>query len=216
MENKEKQLEALAGIKELMERSSRFVSFSGISLISAGIVAIAGTVIATIYLDKGLFDPAKSVMPEIANVNVDHGNIFFLVITSLIVFAVALIAAFVFFFRKAKSQNLVFWDNIAKRVFLNHFIFFFTGGMFCLILLYYGIYFLIVPAMLIFYGLALVNVSKFTMNEIAQLGIFEILLGIIASFVTAYPLLMWMLGFGILHMVYGSYIYFKYERTKLL
>ncbi|MBL8008803.1 MAG: hypothetical protein JNJ56_14880, partial [Ignavibacteria bacterium] len=78
---------------------------------------------------------------------------------------------------------------------------------------YYGIYFLIVSAMLTFYGLALINISKITFNEITQLGILEICLGIIAAFVTVYPLLIWTIGFGILHVIYGIYVYLKYERA---
>ncbi len=82
-----------------------------------------------------------------------------------------------------------------------------------MVLIYYGIYFLIVPSMLIFYGLALINISKFTFNEISQLGIFEIVLGIISSFILNYPLLMWIIGFGVLHLIYGAYVYMKYERA---
>ena len=82
-----------------------------------------------------------------------------------------------------------------------------------MILFYYGIYFLIVSAMLTFYGLALINISKFTFNEIAQLGVIEICLGIFAAFVTVYPLLIWMIGFGLLHLIYGIYVYLKYERA---
>jgi len=215
MENKEKHLEALTGIRALMERSSRWVSFSGVSLVSAGIIAIIGAVVVSVYLKMGFLTQDKAMMPGIPGSNSDPEIISTLIITALIIFTVALAAALVISSRKAKQQNMIFWDSMTKRVFLNHFIFLFTGGVFCIILVYYGIYFLIVPAMLIFYGLALINVSKFTMNEIAQLGIIEILLGVFASFLTVYPLLMWVIGFGVLHLVYGSYVYFKYERIKV-
>ena len=129
------------------------------------------------------------------------------------VFILALILTIYFSSRKAKSRNIIFWDSMAKRVFINFFIFLFTGGIFCMILFYYGIYFLIVSAMLTFYGLALINISKITFNEITQLGILEICLGIIAAFVTVYPLLIWTIGFGILHVIYGIYVYLKYERA---
>ncbi|MBK8553279.1 MAG: hypothetical protein IPL53_20350 [Ignavibacteria bacterium] len=101
---------------------------------------------------------------------------------------------------------------MAKKVFINLFIFLLTGGIFCMILYYYGIYFLIVSAMLIFYGLGLINVSKFTVKEVAA-GRIRDLSGIFAAFVTVYPLLIWMIGFGILHLIYGIYVYLKYERA---
>jgi len=214
MENKKDPLEALNSIRTLMERSSKFVSFSGMSLISAGIVAIIGAIIVSFYLNIGFFKPYSLIMQTSVRPNTNSSTITCLVISALIIFAIALIAALVISSRKAKKQNILFWDNMAKRVFLNQFIFLFTGGIFCVILVYYGIYFLIVPAMLIFYGLALVNVSKFTMNEIAQLGIFEILLGIVASIIIVYPLLMWLIGFGVLHLIYGGHVYLKYERVK--
>ena len=80
-----------------------------------------------------------------------------------------------------------------------------------MILFYYGIYFLIVSSMLIFYGLALINVSKFTFNENARLGVLEICLGILAALAPEYPLLIWVTGFGLLHIVFGIYVYLKYE-----
>lgn len=214
MENKEKQLEVLTGIRALMERSSKFVSFSGMSLISAGIIAIVGSVFVSLYLNLGFFEQDLSIIQTGVRTNANSEIITYLIITALIIFAFSLVAALHFSSKKARRQDIIFWDNMAKRVFLNLFIFLFTGGIFCIIIIYYGIYFLIVPSMLIFYGLALVNVSKFTMNEIAQLGIFEILLGIVASIIIVYPLLMWLIGFGVLHLIYGGYVYLKYERVK--
>ncbi|MBK8554147.1 MAG: hypothetical protein IPL53_25105 [Ignavibacteria bacterium] len=140
-------------------------------------------------------------------------NVTFIIAVLLAVFILALMLTIYFSSRKAKNKNIIFWDSMAKRVFMNLFIFLLTGGIFCMILYYYGIYFLIVSAMLIFYGLGLINVSKFTVKEVAQLGVLEISLGIFAAFVTVYPLLIWTVGFGILHLIYGIYVYLKYERA---
>ena len=214
MENKKEHLETLTSIRILMERSSKFISLSGMSGISAGIIAIVGAIAVSIYLNLGFFEQDRSIMQTGVRTNTNTETLTYLIITALIIFAISLVAVLYFSSKKAKKQNIIFWDNMAKRVFLNLFIFLFTGGIFCVILVYYGIYFLIVPAMLIFYGLALINVSKFTMNEVAQLGIIEIFLGIIASFIPVYPLLMWVIGFGILHLIYGGYVYLKYERVK--
>ncbi len=210
MENKKDPLETLNEIKGLMQRSSRFVSLSGMSGIAAGIVAITGVVILSIYLHTGFFERTPGIM--IRSADQLSVNVTFIATVLCTVFILALMLTIYFSSLKAKSRNTIFWDIVAKRVFVNLFIFLLTGGIFCLILFHYGIYFLIVPAMLIFYGLGLINVSKFTVNEVALLGALEICLGIFAAFVPVYPLLMWTVGFGILHLIYGIYVYLKYER----
>lgn len=211
MENNKDHLETLNEIKGLMQRSTRFVSLSGMSGIAAGTVAILGAVVISIYFHTGFFEQ----IPGIMILSKDHlsVNMTFIIGILCTVFTLALIFTIYFSSRKAKSKNIFFWDSMTKRVFANLFIFLLTGGIFCLILFYYGIYFLIVSSMLIFYGLGLINVSKFTVNEVAQLGVTEIGLGIFAAFVTVYPLLIWTVGFGILHLIYGFYVYLKYERT---
>lgn len=211
MEKNKEHLETLNEIKYLMERSSRFISLSGMSGIAAGLTAIAASIILSIYFNIGLFEQIQSIMNQGKEQPQVSFKFFFLY--SLIVFSIALTLASYFSFKKAKQKNIIFWDSMARKVLLNLFIFIFAGGVFCMILFHYGIYFLIVPSMLIFYGLALVNVSKFTLNEIAQLGIIEMCLGIFASFVTVYPLLIWMIGFGILHLIYGVFVYIKYEKA---
>ena len=45
--NKDKALESVNEIKELMEKSSKFISISGLAAIMAGVYALAGTYIAT-------------------------------------------------------------------------------------------------------------------------------------------------------------------------
>ena len=211
MENNKDQLETLNEIKNLMLRSSRFVSLSGMAGITAGTAAILGAVFISIYFHVGFFEQVPGIMLQSKErMSVNLTGLFIILIS---VFILALILTIYFSSRNAKRKNIIFWDSMAKRVFVNFFIFLFTGGIFCMILFYYGIYFLIVSAMLTFYGLALINISKFTFNEIAQLGVIEICLGIFAAFVTVYPLLIWMIGFGLLHLIYGIYVYLKYERA---
>ncbi|HMS34987.1 MAG TPA: hypothetical protein PKC91_12975 [Ignavibacteria bacterium] len=210
MKNNKVQLDTLNEIKNLMQRSSRFVSLSGIAGMAAGIVAVSGAVIISIYLQIGFIEKVPGVM--LSAENPFKANLIFIFTILFSVFILALILTFYFSSRNAKRKNIIFWDSMAKKVFANLLFFLITGGMFCLILLYYGIYFLIVSSMLIFYGLALINLSKFTFNEIAQLGIIEICLGVIAAFIPVYPVLFWMIGFGVLHLIYGIYVYLKYER----
>jgi len=202
-------LETLNEIKSLMHRSSKFTALSGLSGIAAGIVATAGSVIFSLYFHLGFFEQ----VPGITLHSKDHPvvSVTFVFILLCTVFILAAILAVYFSSRNAKSRNIIFRDAMAKRVIMNFAVFLLTGGIFCMILFYYGIYFLIVSSMLIFYGLALINVSKFTFNENARLGVLEICLGILAALAPEYPLLIWVTGFGLLHIVFGIYVYLKYE-----
>jgi hypothetical protein len=65
----------------------------------------------------------------------------------------------------------------------------------------------------VFYGLALVNASKYTLTDIRYLGITEIILGILNIFFLRRGLYFWALGFGVLHIIYGLVMWWKYERA---
>lgn len=211
MNNNKEQLESLSEIKDLMERSSRFVSLSGMAGIAAGVSAVAGAVLISLILPMNFLRPFTEISPSAGGIiSIDTTPVFMIMGA---VFLSALSLAMYFSLRKARSRKIGFWDNMAKRFFLNLMIFMLTGAIFCITLIHYEIYFLVVPATLTFYGLALINISRFTFNEIAQLGILEILLGIISSFIIVYPLLFWTVGFGILHIIYGAVVYFKHERA---
>lgn len=212
MNNQKEHLETLSEIRTLMERSSKFLSLSGISGISAGVIAIIGVVAASVYQGYSFFEKARvsKLLNPAGGLSTDF--VLFFLIDAIAVIILVLCASVFFTIRKAKKRKLPVWDNSAKRLVLNLMIPLAAGGAFCLILVYYGAIFLITPSMLIFYGLSLINASKFTHNEIGMLGVLEILLGIIASFFIGYGLLFWAIGFGLFHIVYGTYMYFKYER----
>ena len=88
----------------------------------------------------------------------------------------------------------------------------FAGGLFVLGLLYHNEWHFVAPACLIFYGLALVNASKYTLSDIRYVGIIEILLGAVNMYFAEYSLWFWAVGFGVLHIVYGLIMWWKYDR----
>ncbi len=206
------QLENLNEIRNLMERSSRFLSLSGLSGVSAGIIALLGAAVAFFYLeyDQRYFDINRYFLDRMYSKF--HYNIYFLFLDALVILVLALSAGLFFTTRKARKKGLRVWDNTAKRLLVNLFIPLIAGGIFCLILLYHNIIFLIAPVTLLFYGLALLNASKYTLPELRYLGISEILLGLIASVYVGYGLIFWSVGFGVLHIIYGALMYMKYER----
>lgn len=212
MKNQNEHLETLTEIRSLMERSSRFISLSGLSGVFAGVFALLGAFAAYIHWDMQLTSSNyyEYAMGADGKVNNDFFTFFFM--DAILVLIASLAAGVLLTRRKAKQKNQSIWDATAKRMLVNLFLPLASGGLFCLALLYHSLVGLVAPATLIFYGLALINASKYTLNDIRYLGILEIALGIIASFFIGYGLLFWALGFGLLHIVYGIVMYNKYEK----
>lgn len=215
MTQQHEQLQNLAEIRNLMERSSRFLSLSGLSGISAGICALIGAAFAYFYLDNSFYWPDQ-ISKIFVNAGFKKDFLVFFFVDAFGVLISACLLAFFFSYRKAKRNNWMFWDKTAWLTIINLAIPLATGGAVCLILVfvYYQVY-LIAAMTLIFYGLALLNASKYTLTEIRYLGLSEIVLGIIAAIFPGYGLVFWTLGFGILHIIYGIVMYYKYERDNI-
>jgi hypothetical protein len=212
MDKKLDQLAELKEIRNLMERSSRFLSLSGIAGIIVGIIAIAGVAAAYAFLGLGLNEPGYYNFSAAQNVEEVAAAQAFLFADFVLVLILSLFTGVYFAVRNAKKHGLPVWDATASRLLLNMMIPLAAGGIYCLILWYHGLLALMAPATLIFYGLALINASKYAINEIRYLGIIIVAVGLMASFFIDYGLLFWAFGFGMLHMVYGIKIYFKHER----
>jgi hypothetical protein len=208
---KQESLQQLNEIRSLMERSSRFMSLSGLSGISAGIAAIAGAGVAFLFLDfdQRPFD-INRYFAEMSWLRFGSSWLF-IALDALVILLLALFAGVYFTTRKARKQGIEVWDSTARRILINLFITLSAGGIFCLILLYQHLVFLIAPATLIFYGLALLNASKYTLHEIRILGLAEIVLGLLASWLVEYGLFFWAIGFGVMHIIYGAVMFFKYD-----
>lgn len=212
MENQKEQLEAIRDIRNLMERSSRFLSLSGLAGVVIGIAAIVGISAAYIYMDITIFQEGYHTL--ILNENGDpNGDIFkFLLADVLLVFLFSFATVTIMAMKKAEKQGLPKWDGTAKRMAVQLAVPMVVGTILSVILLYHGLVGFIAPVSLIFYGLALFNASKYTVDDIQYFGIAEILTGLLAAIFIDYGLLFWAFGFGVLHIVYGTRIYFKYEK----
>ena len=202
----QKHQEDLAHIRSMMERSSRFISLSGLSGVFAGLSAlIGGLYVYQLFKANGLeyFDGEHKLY------SVDLVSELFL--TAFIILVFALTFGIFFTIRKSKKYDLPIWTSATKKMLLNLAIPLVTGGIFCLALLYHEIYGLIAPATLIFYGLALVNAEKYTFSDVKYLGFSELILGCISLFYIGYGLIFWIIGFGILHILYGLIMFKKYK-----
>ncbi|NER16256.1 hypothetical protein [Spongiivirga citrea] len=201
MESKD-YIKDISDIKEMMTRSSRFISLSGLSGILAGVYALIGAGVAYwLVINSG------------REYLILNGRVFQLVMLDLILVAVLSILTAIFLTnRKAKKNGEKVWDSSSRRLVFNFLIPLVAGGLYILIILNQQKYGQSGALMLIFYGLALVNASKYSIGDIRYLGYIEIGLGLICAIYPGYGFWLWVVGFGIMHIIYGTMMYFKYER----
>lgn len=206
------QLDAIQDMRKLMERSSRFLSLSGLSGVAIGFFALMG--VTALYLKTNLhplesgFDAVLlTITPSLSN------ELFqFIMLDALIVLIASLSAGTIMSIKRSKKLNQPSWDPAAKRLVINLMIPLVAGGLLCLLFIQKSELAYLAPITLIFYGLALVNASKYTVDEIRNLGIIEIALGLLAFWQLDFALLFWGIGFGILHIVYGIFIHTKHQK----
>lgn len=199
-----KQLEDIKAIREMMEKSSKLLSLSGLSGISAGIIALTGAAVAYFYLPQDPSDPHFSTSKEII----------FLLADAFAVLLLSICLGIYFSWRKAKKRSLKPSAKIIKTTLYNLGIPLVTGGIIALIFLLRGDIGMVIATTLLFYGLALVNVSKYTFEEVHYLGLTEIFLGLAAAIFVRYGIIFWAIGFGLCHILYGLNMYMKYDAKK--
>ncbi|MDB4924192.1 hypothetical protein [Mucilaginibacter sp.] len=203
---KEKEIQDdLASIRSLMERSSKFISLSGLSGILAGIYALIGAAAAFCLIreplnyDQVTFLHLLKVLP-------------YLIAIAAVVLIASIATCVLLTYQKAKRKGQSIWGKTSRELLFNMAAPLLTGGLLIIIFLYRGYFGIVAPASLIFYGLALLAAGNFTFSDVKFLGICQIILGLIAACLPGYGLLFWALGFGVLHIVYGSVMYLKYDR----
>ncbi|WP_295771959.1 hypothetical protein [uncultured Mucilaginibacter sp.] len=219
MSEEQKLHDDLASIRSMMERSSKFISLSGLSGVLAGVYALIGAWLAYSilyprgdfggqreYLTNGVFD--QDSIPDL---------LFTPIITQLIFIALAVLVAslttgLALTRRNAKKKGQQLWGKTSKALLFQMTVPLLTGGAFIVVMLLKGYFGIVSPACLAFYGLALVGASAFTFNDVKYLGISEIILALLAAVMPGYGLLFWALGFGVLHIIYGAVMHFKYDR----
>lgn len=201
---KQKYLDDLKEIKSIMDRSSRFISLSGISGIVAGCLGLLGAYIAyqMVYSGQNYLGYRQAIL--------SNEKVVTLLSIAIILLLSAVGAGLFFTQRKASKNNQKLWDSQARRLLINLFIPLAAGGILCIILLFKGLIGLLAPLTLLFYGLGLINASKYTLSEVRSLGLIEVALGLLACQFIGYGLLFWAVGFGVLHIVYGIAMHIKY------
>ncbi len=209
MENKTKSFEDLDTIRTIMENSTRFLSLSGLAGVFAGLTALAGAAIAFFIILNGNFSNEFFSGLSTEERSMVQKS---LIADAFFVLIAAITIGFILSQRKAASKGQRMWTPVSKRLLVSMFVPLISGGCLIIILYLQNHYQLIIPSMLIFYGLALVNAGKFTYGEVFYLGLFEIIIGLISAILPESGIFFWALGFGILHIAYGLLLYRKYEK----
>jgi len=202
---KEKYIKDLEEIKDIMNRSSKFISLSGMPGIFAGIFALGGSFAAykLVFSQEGMLSFSRA--------SFSNSDLRVFLIIAIITLLLSIGTAILFTSRETKNRNQKIWDQQTKRLLTNLAIPLVSGGLLCLILLSQSFLAFLFPLTMIFYGLALVNASKYSINELRSLGIFEIILGLFATYFIEYSLIFWAFGFGLLHIIYGIVMQIKYK-----
>lgn len=196
----------IASIREAMERSAKFLSLSGLSGVMAGLYALAGAAL-TYYL---VYYPG---LPYGLLFKYKNQNTLVIQLTSIavLVLLLALVTAILMSARKAKRTGTGIWNKPSQLLLFQLGMPLLTGGLLILIFIGQGYYGLLAPACLIFYGLGLVNASSVTVTEIRYLGFSEIVLGLAAALLPGFGLIFWATGFGVLHLLYGTVMHYRYD-----
>lgn len=205
MKANKKPIQDLEEIRLMMERSSRFLTLSGWSGILAGIYALVGVYMANKILGFN---------PDIINYTAKNSSSgwWIIVLIAIVVLSLALGTAIFLSRHKAVKKGEGIWNAASRQLLANMAVPLVSGGALLLVLISKDLIGLIMPLTLIFYGLALYSAGKFTYTEVKYLGLIQIGLGVLAVLFINYSLIIWAIGFGFLHIVYGVYMYFRYER----
>ena len=202
----------ISSIKNIMERSTKFISLSGLSGVMAGIYALIGAALAYEII------PADIVLTPEPNRGLFNvysiGFIAELAAIALAVLVLSIATGFLLTIRKAHRAKHTVWNQSSRALLKNGLVPLLSGGFFILMLLSHGYYSLISASCLIFYGLSLIAASQYTYSDVKWLGVSEIILGMLALLLPGLGLVFWALGFGLMHILYGTVIYFKYDREN--
>ena len=194
MKSKRDIFQDINDIKEMMSKSSKFMSLSAISGVYVGIIALLGFGMSYFFADLSI------------------DNIKILVITGLFILLLSLSIVFILSYKKAKSNNENRISNALKVLFIELFFPLLIGGIIIIWSVMNNQVWLIIPVSLIFYGLGMYNISRLSLSELKYLGLSEILLGFLSLFLVQFSLIIWLLGFSLINIIFGLYLHNKYEK----
>ena len=201
--NQENYLKDISEIKNMMSKSSKFISLSGLSGVLAGIYALSGASFAYWSLGDRIVNYYRNLDAELLN---------FILLDLVVISILSVGTAILLTTKKVSKNSEKIWDSLTRRLLFNFITPLVAGGIYTLTVFLDGKYEQVAPLMLLFYGLALFNASKYTLGDVKYLGVTQIVLGLLCAYIPAYGFWFWVIGFGVIHIVYGFIMYFKYDK----
>lgn len=197
MAEEQDHIKQLSEIRSMMERSTKFMSLSGWAGVMAGVYALAGSYMAQVVYHFSAADVTN--LPHVVSI-------------AMSVLVLTIVTAIILSTQKAHRNGERAWNATSRRLIGHMALPLLAGGALILILLSQKLVGLVAPVSLIFYGIAIFNVGKYSYGELKYMGVMQVILGLIGAVYIDYSLVMWSIGFGLLHIGYGIYIHYKYER----
>jgi hypothetical protein len=211
MKSQQELQDDLVSIRTIMEKSSKFLSLSGLSGILAGVYALAGSIVAY-FLAVSMRVPNYSAGSELHVVRKAPDLLWQLIVIGITVLVASIATGIILSGRKARKQGGTMWNAPTYRVIVNLAIPLAAGGIVIITQIVYGNYEFVAPGCLVFYGLALIAASPNLYEEVRYLGYSEIILGLICGLLPGFGLFFWAAGFGIFHIFYGALMFRKYDQ----
>lgn len=201
-------IQQISDIRKIITERTKFKALSGISGILAGCYAIIGAWIAYRIIYN-----SNDILYSKFKAGYYSNDIGLLFLVAFIVLVASIATGIFFSWKKAKESGEKLFNKVAWKI-LGHFSIFMLSALVLLIATYLnGYYTLLAPICLLFYGLSLIHVSSFINSEVFGLGLSIVAIGLISLFFPGYGLLCWTLGFGLMHMIYGFMMWYKYDRN---
>lgn len=199
--------ESIAHIREMMSKSSKFKSLSGAAGITAGLLTL---VLATVFCLQYEINPFAV---ELSNFNLLPSEHYLTALVyALTLLFCSIIAGIVLTKLNAVKNQEPLWGPASRNFIYNMVLPMVFSILFCLILFQKNPDY-VLPVSLILYGLTLFNAGKYAHKAIRSLGITEMLLGAICLQFLQFHILIWIIGFGVMHIVFGMYMIIKPDRN---
>jgi len=189
-----------------MERHSSFFSLSGFTGILIGIVGcIAIFLVDTMTHGYGINFDGFSQLP-----------ILFLEIGIMVIGILTIVLSLFILWKrgrnKAKKNKQGLWNAFAKKQRINLLLLLLVFLVILILIGSKGYYRLITPLLLSFYGLLLLNLSRFQSKSLLFLGLATLILGIVSYVSYTDKIFLLALGVGIFPIIYGLLTFNKSKK----
>ena len=190
-----------------MEQGKSYFSLKSLSGILIGIYGLA-----TVYLIDKLTSGEGSGIEMVSQLPILFLQIGITAI-AVVFIIISLFTLWIRAKRRAKSEGKKLWNTSNKKIRLQTLITLLVLIVVIIVIANQGYYSLVTPISLFFYGLFLLNLSRFSSKGLVFLSIGEVLLGVAAYMIYDKEIFFLALGFGLLPIIYGAATFLSPRNT---